>query len=363
HDLVINRSPGTTTHYLSDINVINDVEILSGAIENSYHSTSSFNLYVGGDWTNNVGVGGFVPNEGTVIFNGTGNVAITPGETFYNLTLDKVSSADWLTIYGDLTVGNDLTINPGALYSNDNTISVSGNVIVNSGGVLYMEANSTLEIGDASSLNVFGGGTLEVNGESGAYATVTRSTTGAYGFNVYSGGTMGADWAIFEYMNGNGVFLTIGSLVDPVLTFNNCIFRNGYAAPSALFAISNDATFTSSNTYFENTLGTTGWNVWKNNDDGEVTFVSATGDFAGPDYESDPYNHIHWDGYNPDLDITNANWTDTNPYVCDMITVSITVYNNGNVDIPGGTGFYVDLYYNLSSPPASFETGDQAEYI
>jgi hypothetical protein len=46
-----------------------------------------------------------------------------------------------------------------------------------------------------------------------------------------------------------------------------------------------------------------------------------------------------------------------------MITVSVTIYNNGNVDIPGATGFYLDLYYNLSSPPASFETGDQSEYI
>ena len=27
---------------------------------------------------------------------------------------------------------------------------------------------------------------------------------------------------------------------------------------------------------------------------GEATFVNATGDFAGEDYDNDPYNIIHW---------------------------------------------------------------------
>jgi len=62
-----------------------------------------------------------VEGTGTVTFDGTGDVSITPAETFYNLTLDKVSSADWLTPNGDLTIGNDLVINPGALYSGNNT--------------------------------------------------------------------------------------------------------------------------------------------------------------------------------------------------------------------------------------------------
>jgi predicted outer membrane repeat protein len=354
YDLVINRNPGIYTALMQETHVQNDLTINSGILR-SYND-----LYVGGNWTNNVGPGGFLPYTHTVIFNGTNDVSITPGETFYNLILDKVSSADWLNIYGDLTIGNDLTINPGALYSGDNTISVSGNVAVNSGGVLYMEANSTLELGDASSLNVHSGGWLYTVGSSGNYATVTHVSTGSYSFSIW--GSIGAQYAIFEYMSADGVNVKTTGYVHSTFTFNNCTFRNGISG-GTLLTINNNLALTIDNATFPTNTWSGTYNVSKTEDQGSLTFTNATGDFAGPNYENDTFNRIDWDGFAPDLTITNVNWTDTNPYVCDMITVSVTIYNNGNVDIPGATGFYLDLYYNLSSPPASFETGDQSEYI
>ena len=359
YDFVINRDPGIYAALMNETHVQNDLTINSGILSCNF---TTDDLYVGGNWTNNVGTGGFLPNISTVIFDGTGDVSITPGETFYDLTLDKVSSADHLDLFGSVTVGNDLTINPGALYSNDNTISVSGNVSVNSGGVLYMETNSILEIGDAKSLNVFSGGTLEVLGVPGNLATITHCSSGNYNFNVYSGATISAEYGLFEYMTDNGVYVWVGGIVDPIHSFNYSTFQNGYVGPGTLLYINNanDLTITGAN--FPDSSSTY-YNVAKTMDQGTITLISAIGDFAGPDYEYDLHDLIHWDGYNPDLDITNVNWTDTNPYVCDMINVEITIYNNGNVSIPGGSGFYVDLYYNLGSPPAPLETGDQSEYI
>jgi len=321
YDFVINRDPGIYAALMNETHVQNDLTINSGILSCNF---TTDDLYVGGNWTNNVGTGGFLPNISTVIFDGTGDVSITPGETFYDLTLDKVSSADHLDLFGSVTVGNDLTINPGALYSNDNTISVSGNVTVNSGGVLYMEANSTLEIGDAKSLNVYNGGTLEVLGAPGNLATITHLTSGNYYFNVYSGGTIGAEYGLFEYMTANGVFVWDGGIVDPTYPFNYSIFQNGFVGFATLLLIDNsdDVTITGAN--FPD-ASSSDFNVAKTMDQGTITLISAIGVFAGPDYEYDLPDLIHWDGYNPDLDITNVVWTDTNPYVCDMITASVTV--------------------------------------
>jgi|GEM_PF-492035 len=290
HDLNINKTGSTVTTNAAFS--MNDLVINSGIL-----NPSGFDIEVYGDWTNNVGDAGFVEGTGTVTFDGTGDVSITPAETFYNLTLDKVSSADWLTPNGDLTIGNDLVINPGALYSGNNTISVNGNATVNSGGVLYMQANSTLALDDASNLNVNSGGWLYVVGSSGNQATVTHQSTGFYGFNINSGGTIGAQYATFEYMDGNGIYLLPGANVHSTFTFNNCIFRNGHDAPSALLSLNNDSEFTSTGaSFYNNASGLTGYNVWKYYDTGEATFNDVTGDFWGAGDEYDPYNRVHWSG-------------------------------------------------------------------
>ena len=103
------------------------------------------------------------------------------------------------------------------------------------------------------------------------------------------------------------------------------------------------------------------WNVTKSANQGHLSFTDANGDFAGPNYENDPHNRIDWTGFAPDLTITNAVWSDTNPYVCDMINVEVTVKNIGTTDAIDG--FWVDLYYNLPSPPILYQLGNQFEGI
>jgi len=52
---------------------------------------------------------------------------------------------------------------------------------------------------------------------SGNQATVTHQSTGFYGFNINSGGTIGAQYATFEYMDGNGIYLLPGANVHSTL--------------------------------------------------------------------------------------------------------------------------------------------------
>ncbi|MBN2174163.1 MAG: carboxypeptidase regulatory-like domain-containing protein, partial [Bacteroidales bacterium] len=112
----------------------------------------------------------------------------------------------------------------------------------------------------------------------------------------------------FEFMNGNGLFAQSGSDIHSSYTFNNCIFRNGAPSPSALLALSNSEIFTCNNAYFENTSGTTQYNVWKNNSDGQANFYNATGAFAGEAYDYDPNNNVNWlnDGYTVNGNVTYA---------------------------------------------------------
>jgi len=131
HNLVIDKtSPGCSALY-SDLDVKNNLHILSGSLDNSYNN---YDIYVGGDWTNNVGDAGFVEGTGTVTFNGSYSSYITTDETFYNLTAANPIYTGWKipTIHADLTitVTNDLNINSGCMKVRDNSIINVGNDLI-----------------------------------------------------------------------------------------------------------------------------------------------------------------------------------------------------------------------------------------
>ncbi len=256
-----------------------------------------------------------------------------------------------------------MLIEEGTLNLNGHSAGNYGDIIINDGGTILVDSDAVLKVGDYGDLIVNSGGILQVEGSAGHEAKVTRfSIYDYYDFNVESGGTISADYAIFERMSANGINVKNGAIIDATHPFDNCTFRNGIAG-GTLLTIDNNQTQTIDNVTFPTNTWSGTYNVSKTLNQGNLTFTNAIGDFAGPDYEYDTYNRIEWDGYGPDLEITNVVWTDTNPYVCDMINVEITIYNNGNVDIPYGVAFFVDLYYNLVSPPVPSQYGEQYEWI
>ena len=58
------------------------------------------NLFVSGNWTNRVGAS-FVPNGGTVVFDGVGvtQLLTSGGRTFNNLTIARALPWKWKTVY------------------------------------------------------------------------------------------------------------------------------------------------------------------------------------------------------------------------------------------------------------------------
>ncbi|MBE9491534.1 MAG: hypothetical protein IMY70_01500 [Bacteroidetes bacterium] len=300
HDLVIDRTNLIDIYNTGyDLHINNDFTILGGGLD-----TKFWDIYIGGDWTNNVGASAFVENTNTVTFTGTNDVSITTGETFYNLTLDKSSSGDWLTLSGgNVTAYGDLIVNGGALHTGAFALEVHGNVNIKNSANLFVQTGGTLKVGDNKNLVAELGSSFYIEGSPSSYATLTNHVGNQmYSCDIF--GEIAANYAVFEFMGLSGINIKEGATVNSIYTFNNCIFQNGAPAPSALLTLNNDQVFTCNNAHFENTFGNTQYNVWKHFDTGNATFQAATGDFAGPEFEADGSNRVHWTDIDVDMDLT-----------------------------------------------------------
>ena len=308
----VNDNAYYTSKAWQDLN--GTLNLSSGLFEIMHNS-----IWLGADFVDNISggiirtgmtfraqtAGTFEPSGGVVELTGSGttgpSIHCQAGNYFNDLEIK--STLYYYVLYSNIEVKGDFTIDDnGLLVFNNYDVSCFGNVTVN--GMLYIDDDASLLLDDGSTLNVNSGGELDVEGTIGHQARVSHIASGYYAFNINSGAVMGADYAIFEFMDGNGVYLKAGSVVAPGNTFNYCVFRNGHAAPSALLALNNSSVFTSTGAYFENTSGTTGYNVWKYYDSGDATFEAATGDFAGPEFEYDPYDHVQWTDVYVSTDLT-----------------------------------------------------------
>jgi len=132
-------------------------------------------------------------------------------------------------------------------------------------------------------------------GNSTHSVTVTWIPGNRYFYEIYSGSYIAAKYTIFEYMKGPGIRFRSGSYLASTAPFTNCTFRSGAPGTSTrLITFNNSQTVTIENAIFpENTWGTA-YNVYKSNSAGHITFLNATGLFAGEDYDYDPNNLVDW---------------------------------------------------------------------
>ena len=339
NDLVFNK---TSSYIIYPQNTANPLVVKGNVTINSgVFSSNGNDMFVGGNWINNVGSSAFNETTGTVTFNEAGDVTVT-GETFYNLTLSKPGSGEWLTLTDDVTVLNDLTINGGALHTSSNILDVNGNASVNA-GTLFVQAGGTLKIGDNKTLTTAIGSNLYIEGASSNYATLTHSGTGHYNTELH--GEIAANYALFEYMGANGIYVANNGTINPVYTFNHCIFQNGYegfAGLSAYLRLDNINTFTSVGTYFGSPTADLTYNVWKTVDAGHATFQAATGEFAGAEFENDWAGRVDWTDVDVEVSLNVMlegpyNGTDMNT---DLNNLGLIPLNQ-----PFSSNPYADWYY------------------
>jgi uncharacterized protein (TIGR02145 family) len=260
----------------------------------------------------------FTPTGGTIELIGpvSSPVALNGSANLFNLTINKTATGDNLItednetgqqskngkandvyLATNVNISGTLTVAKGLLNLNGYEARVSGDAFINNGGTLTVNSGADLLMAANKILAVTEGGKLNVIGAAGNEARISRISTGNYTFNVDPGGTIGAQYGIFEYMGTNGIYIKSGSFVDPLYPFNNCTFRNGISG-GRLITISNNQNFTVTNAVFPaNTWGGS-YNVYKNVTSGVVNFVGATGGFAGAAFEYDPNNLVNWNQLN-----------------------------------------------------------------
>jgi hypothetical protein len=222
-----------------------------------------------------------------------------------------------------IIIAQGIKIRTSMIMTGGTTMYVDGNIDIDNGGDLKVESGSLLRLSDGKTLTVNDGGKLTLMGEDGNPVTVTSA--GYFVFIVSSGGTIGAEYATFEKMSNDGLNIQSGATIDPALPLNNSIFQSG-ASGSTFLTINNSQELTIDGVSFISTPGNELYNVAKTLNIGEVTFTNFSGNFAGEDYENDPFNRIHW-GEVP-LNRLVENVTITNGQeVCYDAVQNITVQN------------------------------------
>jgi len=221
--------------------------------------------------------------------------------------------------HAQLGPGNNVTFfgdNRSYIYCDDDDASF-GNMEINKTSppkdFVYLDAGDTLRV--AEDLYVFDG-ILQL--DDGSYVNVgnefyidsgcklsaigsaaSQVTVSGYPnycmLEINNGATISAEYAIFEYLESNGLAINPTAVIDPLHPLNYCTFRNGRAG-GALITIANSQVVTIDGAEFPpNSWGGT-YNVSKQNDAGQITFSNVEGVFVGDTYEEDPYNRVDWPG-------------------------------------------------------------------
>ncbi|MCD4728742.1 MAG: hypothetical protein K8R46_13845, partial [Pirellulales bacterium] len=287
-----------------------------------------------------------------------------------DLAADNITGEPVLTREGRTEAAilqNDLALSKlvmdyGTLQLNGNTLSLNGwpACTIDPEGVLNLSAGSQLLLFDNNQLTV--NGRLELLGSQAEPAVLSHSSTGYYYFDVSDGGTLSAEHALFEYMQGINITET-GNL-DPVHTLHYCTFQQSQWYGTLLQIDNNQPGLVINGAHFPNNTWYGAYNVGRTvfHDPMEpITFAGATGGFSGPEFMNDPYESIDWTiGGDPDLQVTDLYWSETDPYVLDFVELHYTIANNG--DVPSGQ-FTLGFYNDLTVPPTIGDTPDTTEVV
>ncbi|MFO8144576.1 MAG: C25 family cysteine peptidase [Candidatus Syntrophosphaera sp.] len=355
----INMSAGLIHRHDSGINIPSTYTLTENITGGTIRTDGSFYCYRSD----------FTPSGGTLEFVGSLDAALnnTSG-TLYNITVNKTGatalagsepviitqrdgSQQELTrtnnVYmsTDVNCNGNLNVTSGSFSTSAHDLNCAGNVDVN--GIMSIPASGALIMSSGKTINVNNGGNLNVIGNSTNAAMVTCSS-GYYGFDVESGGTLGANYGIFEKMNANGVYVKNGALVSTTYPLDNCTFRLG-ASGGRLLWINNNQSFTVNGAMFPTNTWGGAYNVSKTANSGSVYFANWSGDFGGPAYEQDTYGRIFWEGtgiptisdlsisYIPASNLIRLDWT---------YPLTATEYKIYRSATPDGTFLYEDSTTN-----------------
>ncbi len=261
--------------------------------------------------------GGLLEINSTWAADGTANWQVTGGIVhFYGNGPSSILNYSPTLILNHLVVGDDLHSKPlevlnysGApfyilgnfqIHVNDSVFLPDHQVLECLGDSMRVDgylnlgsAGSVLRLGGGTKARFRNGGTLVAIGAPSAPDTVTHAGNGYYEMTFYSGSHLSAEYTVFEYMNVGGIRF-FGATLDPAHPLSRCTFRNSYAG-GRLLLLNVPQVITIEDAHFPENTWSGYVNVARTSATGQVTFVDATGPFAGEAHEYDPYNTIFWE--------------------------------------------------------------------
>nr|NQU93991.1 T9SS type A sorting domain-containing protein [Bacteroidota bacterium] len=279
----------------SNIEVRGDFEIIDGALwDNIPGLTHQFK----GDFTVQ-GWGSYLP-QGITAFNGffdDQNYTNYGQAKFKEVVLSKPAVKS-LTLHSQMVIeeGYQLLIWGGLLNLNGQWLMAKGDINLINYGTIKATEGSRIVVGTGLFLNDYSN--LLLAGTSDNYVQLYGYMGNYFPFEINSGTTISAEYTHFQYMDANGIWIKDGAIVDPDHAFNNCIIDAGInSASSSRIWFNNNQVLTCTDVDFPNNPGiSNAHNVSKSQYAlGQVTFINATGDFSGEQFEFDPYGLIDWE--------------------------------------------------------------------
>jgi photosystem II stability/assembly factor-like uncharacterized protein len=323
------QKTGESFRPASNITVINDFTHTGGVWLNS--TTGLTYDFMGDFIINDPSL--WMDQTNTIAFSGESDQSlINYGAGWLNFSLMEVNRTGNFALYlaSDISCANRMIINSGNVYLDNNRLMCQNGLDIYTTGNLEMLGDVTLYMGADASVRI-DGGELKIWGSENARAHVSRASTGYYEFTVQGGGSLTASYTDFEFINYRGLQVATDGTIEGSLPFNYCSFMNGEAG-GALLQVANNQDITLYNVDFPSNTWSGTSNVKKQTEVGNIYMQQATGNFAGPLYENDPNELIHWPSVGIwDGDISNE-WHEARNWWYDYD------YPNGSTDviIPAG---------------------------
>jgi photosystem II stability/assembly factor-like uncharacterized protein len=237
-------------------------------------------------------------------FLGSSERAITDnslsGSQFGTINVNLSTITDTVYVNSDLKL-NEFTLMKGVVSISGNELICHDNITINSNANLSFYDGSVVKMGDNGTVSV-SGGSLALKGTETENILFTKESTGHYGFEVKSGGTVEAAFSRFEFLDLDGLHILSTGSIGGTSPLQNCTFSDG-EINGILLTIENDQVLEFENVSFpDNTWGGL-YNVSKPNNNGHLTFIDALGGFSGEGFESDPFDLVDWEESNFQLDL------------------------------------------------------------
>lgn len=359
NDFNVNLSSGSC-HFSDSYSPIftGDVHLISGTL--SAENGCSFTFHKG--LSTNAGTTLALPSCSlTFVGNEDAELSVGGSSDYSSLMIAKeIGSSVSLASTLNAPAASMLTVQQGKLDLSSQMLNASGNININSGAEILANANAQLRMPSGSMLNVNNGGKLSALGSSSQPALISRIGEAYYSVNVYSGGSIAAEHAIFEYLEYGGVNINSGATVVPEFSFNYCTFRNGTYGGN-LLNINNEQNLTINNAVFPANTWFGMSNVSKNVNTGSVRFINESGAFAGAGFESDPYMRINWNSQAPAIAANTGSLSFGDVYMPMSGFLSFILSNSGSGSLVGTLSLPDDFTASIYRAVNSYSKADEPQ--